>query len=125
MNLHFMEQGDGHAQLAHYLRSKAWWVITPLDDMGQKWLSALEHEFYDSKGFSGDFHMLLFPQTADCALLPVFFALKTRAPLTALERFTGQHIGGGQDILLLGRDLSTVKPVLAFFERAYGSTGQA
>jgi hypothetical protein len=113
-----LDNSEGCKRLSSYITTGLWWVIVPMDQMGAKWLCKFEEDFYDSKGFSKDFHAILIPNVAGRIILPVYFAKKTRVTLEALEEFANQPVGEEHDILLWGKDLRSSDAVMKFLQSA-------
>ena len=120
-----LEISDGHAQLSHYITSRAWWVIVPLDETGAAWVQAFEREFYYSKGFEDDFHALLIPGAAGRLLLPLYFARKTRAPRAEVETFLKHPVPAGQDLFLWGQSLESADAIMTFLQSTVKAVAKA
>ena len=120
-----LEIPDGHAQLSHYITSRAWWVIVPLDETGAGWVQSFEREFYDSKGFEDDFHAMLIPGAAGRVMLPLYFAKKTRAARAEVEKFLNYPVPEGQDLFLWGESLEGAETVMKFLQGAVKGVARA
>jgi hypothetical protein len=113
-----LDNSEGCKRLSSYITTGLWWVIVPMDQMGAKWLCKFEEEFYDSKGFSKDFHAMSIPRVAGQIILSVFFAKKSRVSLEVLEDFMPCPLRTWQDTQLWGKDSSGAVAVMKFLQSA-------
>jgi hypothetical protein len=111
-----------------YITSRDWWVIVPMDGLGEQWAGVLEQDFHDLKPlFDGpdDIHVIVNPRVVGRIISGIYFVKRTQFSLGFIEELTQGSMKEEQHIILLGNDFTGADAVKDFILSAVDEGTQA